>query len=77
MTCRCGCNKYVDRDIHGGRSVRRDCVACGHTLDFPRWDPPPERGPTLQKRLGTPVCTARTVLPRVARSRDTHRLSTF
>ena len=36
----CGCVRFVDVKIHGdGRSVRRDCWRCGHTIGFPIWNP--------------------------------------
>lgn len=39
--CRCGSVAYRDvvlyHEPHNGQSTRRDCAACGRTLDFPRW----------------------------------------
>ena len=35
--CRCGSTRFRDVPIHGGRSVRRDCAACGRFLGFPVW----------------------------------------
>lgn len=32
---KCPATEYVDRPIHDGRSVRRDCAQCGWTLGFP------------------------------------------
>lgn len=34
---RCGPTDYRDVPIHGGRSVRRDCLHCGRFIDFPVW----------------------------------------
>lgn len=34
----CGSIKCVDKPIHGGRSRRRDCAACGRTWGFPTWE---------------------------------------
>ena len=40
FTCdRCDCTEYRDVPIHGGRSIRRDCAACGRTAGFPQWNP--------------------------------------
>ena len=37
--CRkCPSTEHVDREIHDGRSVRRDCALCGWTLGFPKWN---------------------------------------
>jgi hypothetical protein len=36
--CRkCPSTEYVDRAIHNGCSVRRDCKRCGWTFGFPLW----------------------------------------
>ena len=38
ITCRrCGSREFVDVQIHGGISMRRDCCYCGLTLGFPLW----------------------------------------
>lgn len=34
---KCDHPETVDVPVHGGKSIRRDCARCGHTLDFPRW----------------------------------------
>ena len=38
----CNSTEFLDIPIHDGRSVRRDCVKCGHTLTFPIWEPAQE-----------------------------------
>lgn len=35
--CHCGCETWQDVPIHGGRSIRRECTAWGHFIDFPVW----------------------------------------
>lgn len=34
---RCGSTETTDTDIHGGRSVRRDCARCGRFRKFVTW----------------------------------------
>jgi len=34
---RCDSLDYRDTPIHGGRSIRRDCVKCGRFISFPKW----------------------------------------
>jgi len=34
----CGSVHAMDFKIHGGRSVRRDCIQCGRTIGFPVWN---------------------------------------
>lgn len=34
---RCGGDRCYLAMIHGGKSLRRDCAACGHFIDFPAW----------------------------------------
>jgi len=35
--CPCGSTRYVDTPIHGGKSIRRNCLQCGKFLGFPVW----------------------------------------
>ena len=35
--CRCGSTTFRDVPIHKGRSIRRDCVRCGHFVAFLVW----------------------------------------
>jgi hypothetical protein len=35
--CPCGSTRYVDTPIHGGQSLRRNCLQCGRFLGFPVW----------------------------------------
>ena len=48
---KCGRTEDIDRPIHGGRSVRRDCAACGRTKGFPIWNPHSHGGSNV--RLGS------------------------
>jgi hypothetical protein len=34
---RCFSTHFVDIQIHGGRSIRRDCAQCGLAAGFPMW----------------------------------------
>jgi hypothetical protein len=34
---RCGATETVSQEIHGGRSVRLDCAACGRFRKFTTW----------------------------------------
>jgi hypothetical protein len=34
---RCFSMHFVDIQIHGGRSIRRDCAQCGLAAGFPMW----------------------------------------
>ena len=36
---KCGSASYVDHPAHRGRSIRRDCGRCNHTIGFPVWNP--------------------------------------
>lgn len=33
----CNASIFIDYEIHGGDSVRRDCAHCGRTLCFTKW----------------------------------------
>jgi hypothetical protein len=35
---RCGSTETIDQDIHGGKSQRRDCAACGRFRKFTVWN---------------------------------------
>ena len=37
QVCKCGSTEFVDIEIHGGQSARRDCKKCGRTFGFSRW----------------------------------------
>ena len=38
---RCGSKETVEQTIHGGRSVRLDCAACGRFRRFAIWNGDP------------------------------------
>lgn len=40
---RCGSTAYRDSEIHGGKSIRRDCAACNRTVGSPTWCPVSEQ----------------------------------
>ncbi|TWU29651.1 hypothetical protein [Bythopirellula polymerisocia] len=36
---KCRSTQFVDVEIHGGHSLRRDCARCGSFVGFPVWNP--------------------------------------
>jgi hypothetical protein len=55
----CGSTCFRDKPIHSGRSMRRDCAACGKTWGFPVWA-------SEAKRSESMLCSREHTAPRNA-----------
>jgi hypothetical protein len=57
--CSCGSESWIDVQIHGGQSLRRDCERCGKFIRHVRWHGkpvgPPDAVPPPPAIIGIPL----------------------